>query len=336
MNIKNRVVIIAEAGVNHNGSLNKALKMVDVASNAAADFIKFQTFDPKSLTNASLGLAQYQRKNSKYNNHLKMLTQLSLSEKNFKKILSRCRKKKIKFLSSPFDIPSINILKKLKVNIMKIPSGQIDDIPYLELIGSLRKKIFLSTGMSSLIDIKKALKILISKGTPKKNIKILHCVSQYPAKNKNLNLNSIKFLKDKLKLPVGFSDHSLGYDASILAIGLGSRVIEKHFTLDKNLKGPDHKASLNPKELKIFIKKIRHAEQSLGNYLKKPSKDELINKKYIRKKIVAKKEILPGNKFTSSNITTKRSQDGLPAINWKKIIGKKSKRKYMENQGIDI
>ena len=165
---------------------------------------------------------------------------------------------------------------------------------------------------------------------------ILHCVSQYPAENKNLNLNSIKFLKDKFKLPVGFSDHSLGCNASLVAIGLGSRIIEKHFTLDKNLKGPDHKASLNPKELSNFIRKIKYAEQSLGNYFKKPSKDELINKKYIRKKIVAKREISPGDKFTISNITTKRSLHGLSAINWKKIIGKKSKRKYMENQGINI
>ena len=336
MKVKNKVVVIAEAGVNHNGSLKKALKMVDVASNSGADYIKFQTFDPKSLSNSSLGLAQYQRENSKHNSHLKMLSKLSLLEKDFKKIISRCKKKKIKFLSSPFDILSVNILKKLKVNIIKIPSGQIDDVPYLELIGTLKKKILLSTGMSSLIDIKKALNVLISKGTPKKNIELLHCVSQYPAENKNLNLNSIKFLKNKLKLPVGFSDHSLGYNAALIAIGLGSRVIEKHFTLDKNLTGPDHKVSLNPTELSIFIRKIKNAEQSLGNYLKKPSKDELINKKYIRKKIVAAKEISPGDLFTSKNITTKRSLDGLPAMNWYKIIGKKSKRKYMENQGIKI
>lgn len=336
MKTDNKITVIAEAGVNHNGSLKNALKMVDIASEAGADYIKFQTFDPKSLTNSNLGLAKYQKQNTKENSHLKMLNMLSLSEKDFKKILLRCKKKKIKFLSSPFDILSINILKKLKVNIFKIPSGQIDDIPYLELIGSLKKKIFLSTGMSTLMDIKRAIKILITKGTPKKNIQILHCVSQYPAEHKNLNLSSIKFLKDKLKFPVGFSDHSLGYSASLIAIGLGSRIIEKHFTLGKNLKGPDHKASLNPKELVIFIRKIRYAQQSLGKYFKKPLKDELINKKFIRKKIVAKKKILPGDKFTISNIITRRSSEGLPAVNWKKILGKKSKRKYLENEGIKI
>ena len=263
-----------------------------------------------------------------------MLSKLSLSEKEFRKIWIDV-KKKIKFLSSPFDIFSINILKKLKVNIFKIPSGQIDDVPYLQYLGAL-KKIFLSTGMSTLLEIKKAIRIILSKGTPKKNIEILHCVSQYPAEKKNLNLNSIKFLQNNIKLPVGFSDHSLGYNASLIAIGLGSRVIEKHFTLNKNQKGPDHKSSLNPEELISFIKKIRYAEHSLGEYQKKPLKDELINKKFIRKKIVAKKKILPGDKFTINNLITKRSINGLPASDWKKIIGKKSKKKFIENQGIKI
>ena len=336
MKLKNKVTVIAEAGVNHNGLLKNALKMVDVASKAGADYIKFQTFDPKSLANSNLGLAKYQKKNSGQNSHLKMLSKLSLSEKEFRKILNRCKKKKIKFLSSPFDIFSINILKKLKVNIFKIPSGQIDDVPYLQYLGALKKKIFLSTGMSTLLEIKKAIRIILSKGTPKKNIEILHCVSQYPAEKKNLNLNSIKFLQNNIKLPVGFSDHSLGYNASLIAIGLGSRVIEKHFTLNKNQKGPDHKSSLNPEELISFIKKIRYAEHSLGEYQKKPLKDELINKKFIRKKIVAKKKILPGDKFTINNLITKRSINGLPASDWKKIIGKKSKKKFIENQGIKI
>ena len=336
MKLKNKVTVIAEAGVNHNGLLKNALKMVDVASKAGADYIKFQTFDPKSLANSNLGLAKYQKKNSGQNSHLKMLSKLSLSEKEFRKILNRCKKKKIKFLSSPFDIFSINILKKLKVNIFKIPSGQIDDVPYLQYLGALKKKIFLSTGMSTLLEIKKAIRIILSKGTPKKNIEILHCVSQYPAEKKNLNLNSIKFLQNNIKLPVGFSDHSLGYNASLIAIGLGSRVIEKHFTLNKNQKGPDHKSSLNPEELISFIKKIRYAEHSLGEYQKKPLKDELINKKFIRKKIVAKKKILPGDKFTINNLITKRSINGLPASDWKKIIGKKSKKKFIENQGVKI
>ena len=336
MKLKNKIIVIAEAGVNHNGLLTNALKMVDVASRAGADYVKFQTFDPKSLANTNLGLAKYQKKNSAQKTHLKMLTKLSLSENEFRKILNRCKKKKIKFLSSPFDILSINTLKRLKVNTFKIPSGQIDDVPYLQYLGSLKKKIFLSTGMSTLSEIKNAIKIISTTGTLKKNIEILHCISQYPAEKKNLNLNSIKYLQDNLKLPVGFSDHSLGDHASLVAIGLGSRVIEKHFTLNKNQKGPDHKSSLNPKELISFIKKIRYAEYSLGRYQKKPLKDELINKKFIRKKIVAKQKIFPGDKFTTSNLITKRSIYGLPASDWKKIIGKKSKKKFIENQGVKI
>lgn len=336
MKFKNKILIIAEAGVNHNGSLRNAFKMIDFASKAGADFIKFQTFDPESLVNAKLGLAKYQRGTSAQNNHLKMLKKLSLSEKSFRKILLRCKKKKIKFLSSPFDIKSINILKKLKVNMFKIPSGQIDDVPYLEYLGSLKKKIFLSTGMSKLEDVKKALNILIKNGASKKNIEILHCVSQYPAKNENLNLQSIRFINDKLKLPVGFSDHSLGFDASLIAIGLGARVIEKHFTLNKNQRGPDHKSSLSPNELIKFIKKIKQAEKSLGKYLKIPQKEELVNLNYIRKKIIANKVIMPGDKFTKENLITKRSLDGLPASHWRSVLGKKSKKKYKFNQGILI
>lgn len=332
--MKNKILVIAEAGVNHNGSLNNALKMVDLAAKAGADFIKFQTFDPKSLSNVDLGLAKYQEKHTKQKNHLKMLEKLALTMKSFKKISMRCRKKRIKFLSSPFDMKSIDILKSLKINAFKIPSGQIDDIPYLEYIGSLKKKIFLSTGMCKLSDIKDALDILIKKGTPKKNIEILHCLSQYPAEEENLNLKSIRFIKDKLNLPVGFSDHSLGYDASLIAIGLGARVVEKHFTLNKNLVGPDHKISLNPDELFQFIKKIRKAEKSLGNYIKKPHKDELKNLEFIRKKIVAKKEIFIGDKFTSNNLTTKRSKSGLPASSWKKILGKRAKKRFRLNEGV--
>jgi N,N'-diacetyllegionaminate synthase len=333
---KNKILVIAEAGVNHNGSLSKAFKMVDIAAKAGADFIKFQTFDPESLANVNLGLANYQKKFSKQNDHLKMLKKFTLSEKSFKKILLRCKKKKINFLSSPFDIKSINILKKLKISEFKIPSGQIDDVPYLEHIGSLKKKIFLSTGMSNLSDIKKALKVLIKNGTPKKNIIILHCISQYPALDKNLNLNSISFIKDKLKFPVGFSDHSIGFDASLISIGLGARIIEKHFTLNKNQLGPDHKSSLNPDELFEFIKKIRKAEKSLGQYSKEAQRDELVNLNYIRKKIVARREIFPGDIFSSENLITKRSASGLPASLWKKILGKKSKKIYKLNQGIVI
>lgn len=334
MKKKNKILVIAEAGVNHNGSLNQALKMIDTASEAGADYVKFQTFEPYELANSDLDLAKYQKQFVKKNSHLEMLKKLALKESQFKKIINRCKKKKIKFLSSPFDLKSIKLLSRLKINSLKIPSGQIDDIPYLEAVGKLKKNIFLSTGASTKYEIRKALDVLIKNGISKNKIMILHCVSQYPASIKNLNLYSIKYLRKKFKLPVGFSDHSLGFDASILAIGLGAKVIEKHFTLNKNQIGPDHKSSLSPKELNNFIRKIRLAEKSLGEFNKKPKKDELINLRYIRKKIIAKKNIKFGEKFTNKNLTTKRSAVGIAASNWKKILGKKSKKNYKLNQGI--
>jgi N,N'-diacetyllegionaminate synthase len=335
-NIKNRVIIIAEAGVNHNGKLKNALKMIDIASKAKADFIKFQTFDPESLANADLGLAKYQKDFSKQNNHLNMLKKFFLSENDFKKILERCKKRKINFLSSPFDIKSIKVLKNLKVNTFKIPSGQINDIPYLQYLGSLKKKIILSTGMSSINDVKNILNILTKQGTNRKHIQVLHCTSQYPADIDKLNLRSIQFIRDKLRVPVGYSDHSLGYEASLVAIGLGARIIEKHFTLNKNQLGPDHKFSLGPKELFEFVKKIRNIEKSLGKYSKQPNKKELLNLKFVRKKIIAQKNISIGEIFNDNNIITKRSSRGLSATCWSKIIGKRSKKEFKKNQAIQL
>ena len=332
----NKVIVIAEAGVNHNGSIKKALKMIDVAAQSGADFVKFQTFDPFALSNTSLGLANYQKKflSKKKTRHIDMLIKLKLDCNDFEKIVKKCKRKKIKFLSSPFDIKSIKLLNKLKSSHIKVPSGQITDIPYLEFLGKLNKKIFLSTGASNIYEVKKAINILIKNGTSKNNIELLHCLSQYPASYNNLNLDSIRYIKDKLNFNVGFSDHSINLDASLLAIGLGARVIEKHFTLNKKLKGPDHQFSLNPKELKIFIKRIRSAEKSLGTYSKKPSKVELNNIKFMRKRIVAIKEINFGDVFSSENISTKRSINGKPASSWEEIIGKKSKRIYRIGSGI--
>ena len=331
-----KITIIAEAGVNHNGNLKNALKMVDEAAKLKIDFIKFQTFEPDLLSSPNLGLAKYQKKFSSKINHLEMLKKLTLTKKDFKKIILRCKKKKIKFLSSPFDIKSIFLLKDLNVKTLKIPSGQIDDIPYLEILGSLKKKIILSTGASNLKEIKNAINILIKQGTSKKDITILHCVSQYPTDISNLNLASITFLKKKTKFKIGFSDHSLGYEAAILAIGLGARVIEKHFTLNKLKKGPDHKFSLNINELTLFVKKIREAEKSLGICRKKINKYEKLNLSFIRKKIVANNDILRGQVFTKKNITTKRSLKGLPAAFWNKVLGKKSKKNFKSNEGISL
>lgn len=329
-------IIIAEAGVNHNGNLKLAFKMIDIASKAHADYIKFQTFSPYDLVQKNFGLAKYQVGSINSSNQRDMLKKYFLSEINHKKLIERCKLKKIKFLSSPFDIKSIDLLKKLKLKTIKIPSGEITNIPYLQHLAKLNKKLILSTGMSDEKEIQTALKILISNGTKKNNITLLHCSTEYPASLENLNLKSIIFLKKKFNISVGYSDHSLGYEAAISAVSLGAEVIEKHFTLNKGFKGPDHKASLNPRELKEFVEKIRLTEKILGNSQKKPNKKELKNSKFVRKFIVASKNILKGERLSKFNITTKRAKKGVSASLWLKVIGKKSKFNFLEDENIKI
>lgn len=331
-----KITIIAEAGVNHNGKLSQALKMIDAASKAKADYIKFQTFDPKSITTMNLGLAEYQKKGSSNKTHFKLLDNLKLSKEDFIKIIKRCKKKKIKFLSSPFDINSIKLLKKLKVNTFKIPSGEINNIPYLKYIGSLKKNIILSTGMSDLVEVKNAINILTKNGMKKKNISILHCSTEYPANIGKLNLMSVKYLKDKLKLNVGYSDHSIGYEASLIALAFGAQIFEKHFTLNKFAKGPDHKASLSSKELVNYVKKLHDFKKSIGKYQKKPYKEELRIAKIVRKQIVALSKIKPGDKFSTKNITTKRANQGISASRWNNILGKYSRFYFDVDQNIKI
>ena len=330
------LIIIAEAGVNHNGSLKNALKLVDAAAKSKADFVKFQTYITEDLVQRSLSCADYQKRNSTFDNQFKMLKKYELKIQDFKIILKRCKKRKIKFLSSPFDLESINTLKKLKVETIKIPSGEITNIPYLQKIGKLRKKIILSTGMANVNEISNAIKILIKSGTNRKNISILHCNTEYPVLLDRTNLNSIKYLRKRCKLDVGFSDHTNGFEAGLIAVGLGIKIIEKHFTLSKKMKGPDHKASLDVKEMVNFVKILRSAFKSLGSETKKPSRIELANSKYIRKKIIAKNTIFKGQKFSENNLTTKRSNTGIPSSNWKKVIGKISNFNFKKDQIIKI
>ena len=335
MKKKNKTIIIAEAGVNHNGNINLALKLVDIAAKSKADYIKFQTYSSEDLVQKRVGLAKYQKKNLKeISSQYKLLKKFELSESDHLRIVRRCKKRKIKFLSSPFDFKSINLLKKLNLNLIKIPSGEITNIPYLKQIGSLKKNIILSTGMSTIEEIKEAIKILISSGTAKKNITVLHCSTEYPAAEKNLNLLSIPFLKKKFNINVGYSDHSLGLQASLTAVALGAVVIEKHFTTSKKLSGPDQKASLSPKELINLVKCIRNIELILGKNVKKPSLAELKNLKFARKFIVAKKKIIKGEKFTDKNVTTKRALAGIPASKWNWLLGKKAKKFFVYDENI--
>ena len=276
MKAKKKVFIIAEAGVNHDGSLKKALKLINVASSVGANAVKFQTFKAKDLATKSAPKADYQIKNSskKKETQYEMLNRLEFSDKMHKACIKRCKEKKILFISSAFDIKNLHYLKKLNVNMFKVPSGEINNIPYLETLGKFNERIILSTGMSNIGEIKLAINTLIKNGTSRGKISLLQCNSAYPAPSEEMNLRTILTLKKKFKLIVGLSDHSTGVNAPPAAVSLGAKIIEKHLTLNKNLKGPDHKASLDPKEFKTMVNNIRTTEKMLGSFLKKISKSE--------------------------------------------------------------
>ena len=275
--LNQKVIIIAESGVNHNGDLKLAYKLIDAAKNCSADYIKFQTFNTNELILKNTKKAKYQKLNdSKKRSQYEMLKKLEINNEFHLKIINYCKKKKIKFLSSPFDIKSINLLQKFKLNTIKIPSGEIGNVPYLQHLGKLNKNIFISTGLSTINEIKKSLQILINSGTNKSKISILHCTSSYPTKLDEVNLNVIKTLY-KLGYKVGYSDHSEGLIAPVAAVAIGAKIIEKHITLDKNLKGPDHIVSLEPNDFKKMVKLIRNTEKMMGSYIKKPTKSELTN-----------------------------------------------------------
>jgi len=336
MKINNKkTFIIAEAGVNHNGSLKKALELIDVAKLSGADAIKFQTFKAENLATHYAPKAEYQKyKSLKKETQFQMLKKLEFTDKMHKVCHKECKKKKIIFISSAFDIESLTYLKKFKLNYYKVPSGEITNIPYLEVLGRIKKKIILSTGMSSIYEIKKAIKTLTINGIKKKNITLMQCTSAYPVPYDEINLNAIATLRSIFKLNVGFSDHSLGIQASIAAIALGAKVIEKHLTLSKKLKGPDHRASLDPKEFKFMVKSIRIVEKTLGDKIKKITRSEKKNINSIRKSIVAKKNIKKGEKFTAKNITTKRPEGGLSPLHWNKVIGRKAIKNFNNNDYI--
>ena len=335
MNSKSKILIIAEAGVNHNGKLTTAKKLIVAAAKAGADFVKFQTFNPDEMIIKSTKLAKYQKQNLKKKiSQYKMLKKYELKKKWYNTLISCCKKNDIKFISSPFDVSSIHFLEKLKLNYIKIPSGEIDNYPYLKEIAALKKRTILSTGMSTLDEIRYAIKVLNKFGLSKRNISILHCHTDYPSDIKDLNLNSIQTIKKTFNLRVGYSDHSMGITAPIVAAALGSEIIEKHLTLDRKLSGPDHKASINPKEFFQMVTSIRQVEKMVGNGKKIPTKKELKNKELVRKSIVASRKILKGEKFTELNITTKRPATGKSPKLYKDIIGKIARKMFEENEFI--
>ena len=332
-----KTIIIAEAGINHNGSLKKAIKMIDIAAQSGADYIKFQHTNP-DLISSYAKKSDYQKKNtSAFETQKDMIKKIHFNwEKIYPLLLKRCKKKKINFLTSIFAVKDLKKINKYKLDFIKIPSGEITNYPLLRAVAKLKKKIILSTGMANTKEITEALNIFYKNKLSKKKITLLHCVSAYPTPYKILNLNSILYLKNKYKINVGFSDHSIGIEAPIAAVALGSTVIEKHFTLDQSLNGPDHSSSLAPKELKYMINCIRNIEISLGKKNKKPSKLELKNLPLVRQSIHATNDILRGERFTKNNIALMRPYYGMHPKFFNKMFNKKSNKSYKKFYPINI
>lgn len=329
-----KVYIIAEIGVNHNGDINIAKKMIDKAVESGVDAVKFQTFKAENLVTYNAKQAEYQIKNlNKQTSQYEMLKKLELTYEEFKELKIYCDNKNIDFLSSPFDLESIDFLNKLNMKYYKIPSGEIENVPYLRKISSVAENIILSTGMSTLEDIEFALKILSEK-VHKDNITVLHCNTNYPTKMEEVNLLAMNTIKEKFEVKVGYSDHTEGIEVAIASVALGAEIIEKHVTLDKNMSGPDHKASIDFEELKNMVKAIRNIEIALGSKYKEPTKSELKNIMAARKSIVAKKNILKGEIFTEDNIIIKRPYGGISPKKWDDIINKKAERNYNKDEMI--
>ena len=324
------VFIIAEAGVNHNGDIELAKSLVDIACDAQANAVKFQTFKASDLVTLNAEKADYQKLASKNENtsQFEMLKKLELSEDDHKILINYCNEKKILFLSSAFDIESINLLDGLGLEIFKIPSGEITNLPYLRHIGFLNKKIILSTGMANMEEIKEAMKVLTDSGTSKNNITILHANTMYPTPMVDVNLNAMLTIASVFGVSIGYSDHSLGIEVPIAAVAMGATVIEKHFTINNMLEGPDHKASLNPLELKKMVSSIRNIEIALGNGIKRPTNSEKPNIKHARKSIVAKVIIKKGEILSENNMSVKRSGGGISPMQWFSIIGNSASKDY--------
>ena len=333
--VKNKVFIIAEAGVNHNGSVLLAKKLIDVAVDAGADAVKFQTFKAKSIVSKNAPKAEYQKTTAiKNETQFEMIKKLELDIDAHRELIKYCNQRGIIFLSSPFGLDSVVFLNKLGLKIFKIPSGEITNMPYLRKIGSLNKRVILSTGMANLDEIGEALDILVSSGTNKQNIIVLHCSTEYYTPMKNANLKAMLTIKDAFKVRVGYSDHTLGIEASIAAVALGASVIEKHFTLNRNMQGPDHKASLEPDELKVLVRSIRNIEMALGNGIKRPTKQEEKNKELIRKSIVAKINIPKGTKITQNMFDIKRPGTGIVPKFIDKLVGRYAKVEIRKDEPI--
>ena len=330
-NSEKKVFIIAEAGDNHNGDYNLALQLVDKAVEAGADCVKFQTFIAENVISKFAQKAEYQKETTgEEESQYEMVKKLELPFEQFRSIKKYCEEKNILFLSTPFDLDSIDFLEEIQIPFWKIPSGEITNLPYLEKIARTGKDVIMSTGMSNMEEIEMALSVLKKNGAGK--ITLLHCNTEYPTPFGDVNLRAMQAMEETFRVPVGYSDHTIGIEVPIAAVAMGASVIEKHFTLDKNMEGPDHKASLEPGELKQLVRSIRNIEQAMGSSEKQPSPSEKKNISIARKSIVAKRGIRQGEKLTEENLYIKRPGDGISPMRWYEIIGTTAVKDFEEDE----
>lgn len=327
------VFIIAEAGVNHNGSIDLAKKLINEASDAGADAVKFQTFKAENLVSKSAQKADYQKETTdREESQFEMIKKLELDIDTHEELIAYCQTKNILFLSTPFDHESINLLDELELEVFKIPSGEITNLPYLRHIGSLGKRVILSTGMADIGEIEDALDILTEAGTKKENITVLHANTMYPTPMEDVNLRAMVTVGNTFDTAYGYSDHTLGIEVPIAAVAMGASVIEKHFTLDRKMEGPDHRASLEPDELAAMVTAIRNIELALGSGIKKPSPSEMPNMAVARKSIIAKREIKAGEMLTEENLSIRRPGSGISPMRWNEIVGTPARKDYGEDE----
>ncbi len=331
---KRGVFIIAEAGVNHNGDVNLAKKLIDLAVEANVDAVKFQTFKTELCISKHAEKADYQKHSKDYSkSQFDMIKKLELSKEQHLELINYCQKKDIMFFSTGFDSESLEFLHNIGLNLAKIPSGEITNLPYLEKIAELFDTVIISTGMANMIEVKYAVNLLLGRGIKKENLIVLHCNTEYPTPMEDVNLKAMLYMQDKLDVKIGYSDHTMGLEVPFAAVALGATVIEKHFTLDRNLPGPDHRASLEPDELKAMVKGIRNIEKAIaGSGKKEPSKSEIKNKPIARKSIVAKCAIKKGEVFTVDNLAVKRPATGISPMHWHDILGKIANKDYAEDE----
>jgi N,N'-diacetyllegionaminate synthase len=332
--LKRRTYIIAEAGVNHNGNRGTAMDLVAAAVEAGADAVKFQSFTAQQLLRKDAPLANYQKGKGMAASQFEMIRRLELDEEDHRLLLRHCADRHIDFISSPFSLQQVDMLGQLGVNVVKIPSGEIDNLPYLRRIGRLNRKVFLSTGMAEMGEIDAALHILTTSGTDRERITVLHCHTEYPTRMEDVNLQAMITIRREFNVAVGFSDHTMGTAVPVAAVALGAEVLEKHFTLDRNMTGPDHKASLEPAGFREMTTAIRDIEKALGDGIKQPTTTEMRNRPVVRKSIVAAVDIKAGESFTEENLTTKRPATGRSPMEWDRLIGQPAGRDYQRDEDI--